>query len=214
MLEVQVPDVVHREAVVGDPCDRSSFHNGEAMTHEYHRHGDHDGQRAMEFALEQIRLVQMATPSAKGTFETPESPQGEEAQVAGQATNGASGDNPGRCGSVRTLADSKGSTCRQSESAAPDESNRHCQYAQDVGMPEYRCAVECQYMQSATGAITPSPETLWMVYYEDRDVPPELFFGPGAEEGARRRYKDALNNWSCHLLVRVPTDSHNPKEPK
>lgn len=95
---------------------------------------------------ELLRIAQ----SAKGTFETPESPQGEEAQVAGQATNGASGDNPGRCGSVRTLADSKGSTCRQSESAAPDESNRHCQYAQDVGMPEYRCAVECQYMQSAT----------------------------------------------------------------
>jgi hypothetical protein len=84
------------------------------------------------------------------TNETPESPKGEEALVAGQATNGASGDNPGRCGSVRTLADSKGSTCRQTESAAPDESNRHCQYAQDVGMPEYRCAVECRYMQSST----------------------------------------------------------------
>jgi hypothetical protein len=87
------------------------------------------------------------------TNETPESPKGEEALVAGQATNGASGDNPGRCGSVRTLADSKGSTCRQTESAAPDESNRHCQYAQDVGMPEYRCAVECRYMQSSTAAI-------------------------------------------------------------
>ena len=105
-----------------------------------------DDEQRVDFADRVASFI----PSAKGTFETPESPQGEEAQVAGQATNGASGDNPGRCGSVRTLADSKGSTCRQSESAAPDESNRHCQYAQDVGMPEYRCAVECQYMQSAT----------------------------------------------------------------
>jgi hypothetical protein len=65
------------------------------------------------------------------THETPESPQGEEAQVAGQATNGASGDNPGRCGSVRTLADSKGSTCRHTESAAPDESNRRYSSSSD-----------------------------------------------------------------------------------
>lgn len=109
-----------------------------------------DDEQRVDFADRVASFI----PSAKGTFETPESPQGEEAQVAGQATNGASGDNPGRCGSVRTLADSKGSTCRQSESAAPDESNRHCQYAQDVGMPEYRCAVECQYMKSATASPT------------------------------------------------------------
>ena len=57
---------------------------------------------------------------------------------------------------------------------------------------------------SATRAISPSPDTLWVVWFEDKDHGPEVFFGPGAEEGARRRYEQAKGAWSCHLLVRVP----------
>lgn len=63
----------------------------------------------------------------------------------------------------------------------------------------------CDALLRSASAINPSPNTLWMVYYEDAAVKPEIFFGEGAEAGARARYKVALDNWSCHLLVRVPT---------
>lgn len=49
------------------------------------------------------------------------------------------------------------------------------------------------------------PNGLWMVYFEDAARPPEVFFGEGAEENARLRYKQARDHWSCHLLSRVPT---------
>lgn len=53
----------------------------------------------------------------------------------------------------------------------------------------------------SSAAFVPHPDTLWIVYFEDPDKRPEVFFGPGAEEGARRRYKQAYDHWSCHLLV-------------
>lgn len=60
--------------------------------------------------------------------------------------------------------------------------------------------------RSAKGAIYPSPNTLWVVWFEDKAHPPEVFFGEGAEGCARLRYKQAYDNWSCHLLVRVPSE--------
>ena len=76
-------------------------------------------------------------------------------------------------------------------------------------------ALERKVAQSATRAISPSPDTLWMVYFEDTDLKahPEIFFGPGAEEAARRRYKEAYDNWSCHLLARVPTHVNEDGSP-
>lgn len=51
------------------------------------------------------------------------------------------------------------------------------------------------------------PNGLWMVYYEDADVKPEIFFGEGSEVAARARYAQANMSWSCHLLSRVPDAS-------
>lgn len=51
------------------------------------------------------------------------------------------------------------------------------------------------------------PNGLWMVYYEDADARPEVFFGEGAEAAARARYDQAKMNWSCHLLSRVPSSA-------
>lgn len=62
--------------------------------------------------------------------------------------------------------------------------------------------------RSASEAFIPNPSTLWVVWFEDKDHPPEVFFGEGAESSARLRYKQAYDNWSCHLLVRVPTRHH------
>lgn len=64
---------------------------------------------------------------------------------------------------------------------------------------------------SAIGTIKPHPNTLWVVWYEDKDKQPEVFFGEGAEANARLRYKQAYDNWSCHLLVRVPTSNPAPE---
>lgn len=45
------------------PLDALEKHQGifENLRREYHRRGDHDGQRAMEFALERLRLMQSET---------------------------------------------------------------------------------------------------------------------------------------------------------
>lgn len=40
----------------------------------------------------------------------------------------------------------------------------------------------------------------WLIYFEDRDVPPELYTDEGAEENARARFKVLLQSWSCHLF--------------
>lgn len=49
------------------------------------------------------------------------------------------------------------------------------------------------------------PNGLWMVYFEDTAMKsPEIFFGEGAEIAARRRYEQAKDHWSCHLLSRLP----------
>ena len=60
-------------------------------------------------------------------------------------------------------------------------------------------------LNAPVSAIRPSPSTLWMVFFEDKSVPPTVFFGEGAETGARAHYENAKDHWSCHLLVRVPT---------
>lgn len=66
--------------------------------------------------------------------------------------------------------------------------------------------------RSSTRAIT-HPNGLWMVFYEDADMRPEVFFGEGAEQGARARYASAKDNWSCHLLSRVPESAVSAIEP-
>lgn len=58
---------------------------------------------------------------------------------------------------------------------------------------------------SAERAQVAGKDGLWMVYYEDAEVKPEVFFGPGAEQAARGRFEVAEDNWSCHLLARICT---------
>lgn len=47
-------------------------------------------------------------------------------------------------------------------------------------------------------------ERKWLVYYHDKEVPPELFVrGGNAEECARKRHANQLGAWSCHLFREV-----------
>jgi len=50
----------------------------------------------------------------------------------------------------------------------------------------------------------PDPEGPWVVWYEDAEQPPQLYFGAGAEEAARRHYNSALTSWNVHLLAAAP----------
>lgn len=40
----------------------------------------------------------------------------------------------------------------------------------------------------------------WLVFFEDAEVPDELF---NDEETAKEAYKHYLNNWHCHLFKMV-----------
>lgn len=40
----------------------------------------------------------------------------------------------------------------------------------------------------------------WLIYFEDREVPPEIYTGEDAEANARARYAVLLQSWSCHLF--------------
>lgn len=44
---------------------------------------------------------------------------------------------------------------------------------------------------------------MWIIWYHDTDVAPEIFAGYGAEEAARKRFTIAKLNWSCILLREV-----------
>ena len=50
----------------------------------------------------------------------------------------------------------------------------------------------------------PDPCGPWGIWYEDAAVEPELFFGAGAEQGARARFAVATLGWNCHLLAAAP----------
>jgi hypothetical protein len=53
-------------------------------------------------------------------------------------------------------------------------------------------------------AIRTSPTNgLWVVWYEDTEKKPDVFFGDGAEAAARAKFASANDNWSCHLLTRI-----------
>ena len=75
-----------------------------------------------------------------------------------------------------------------------------------------RAAAALRAPKNAAEAARPSPAAqerthpngLWMVYFEDASIKPELFFGEGAEQAARTHYQSAKDAWSCHLLSRVP----------
>lgn len=42
-----------------------------------------------------------------------------------------------------------------------------------------------------------APGAYWLIYYEDREIAPEIFTDEGA---ARERFASRLANWNCHLF--------------
>lgn len=72
---------------------------------------------------------------------------------------------------------------------------------QDKPCPRGRCVMA----ERTPSAIEPThPNGLWMVYYEDPQKKPDIFFGPGAKVAAMAKYASAYDHWSCHLLSRIP----------
>lgn len=48
---------------------------------------------------------------------------------------------------------------------------------------------------------------MWVIWFEDAEMDPELFVGHGAEDAAHARFDMVRSNWSCHLLERIKSDS-------
>lgn len=44
-------------------------------------------------------------------------------------------------------------------------------------------------------------EFIWIIYFEDKDQPPEFFSECGAEAASRARYDQLLTAWNCRLFV-------------
>lgn len=104
------------------------------------------------------------------------------------------------------------------EAAVRKIMSRRCTNPKPVGDSACECCTHHWHalstlpaVQNDTPAISPHPDTLWVVWFEDATHGHEVFFGPGAEDGARRRYEQAKDNWSCHLLVRVPESARSEK---
>jgi hypothetical protein len=51
--------------------------------------------------------------------------------------------------------------------------------------------------------VTISRECAWLIYFDDRDMPPEIFTGCGAEDAAHKRFKMVSGNWNCTLFQSV-----------
>ena len=47
----------------------------------------------------------------------------------------------------------------------------------------------------------------YLIYFEDAEVPCDIYDGQGAEEAARKRFKDASQNWACHLFQKIETNA-------
>ena len=46
-------------------------------------------------------------------------------------------------------------------------------------------------------------EPVWVVRYQDQDMPDEVFSGGGAENFARRRFDQQRGSWSLSLFMEV-----------
>lgn len=47
------------------------------------------------------------------------------------------------------------------------------------------------------------PSEVWLIYFEDADMKPEVFIGNGAKESARARFRQLAGNCDCSLFQRV-----------
>lgn len=55
----------------------------------------------------------------------------------------------------------------------------------------------------ALAKLNKKEESTWLLWFEDRDHPPEIFAGEDAEAAARARYEEASHAWACHLFKTV-----------
>ena len=51
---------------------------------------------------------------------------------------------------------------------------------------------------------------VFVIMFDDRDVPPEVFGGEQAEAGARARFEQVLTNWNANLFQRID-DGRRPR---
>lgn len=51
--------------------------------------------------------------------------------------------------------------------------------------------------------MPPDTEIAWLIYYDDKDMPVEVFSGCGAEDAARRRFDRQRGRWTMHLFKEV-----------
>jgi 8-oxo-dGTP diphosphatase len=50
----------------------------------------------------------------------------------------------------------------------------------------------------------------WLIHFADAEMKPEYFTGPNAEEAARKRHEELLNNWNCRLFAEPETKGKLP----
>lgn len=67
----------------------------------------------------------------------------------------------------------------------------------------------CEKCRSQADPDAPSAQSTWLIYFEDADVPIEVFT---TEAEARTRYAALRDNWACHLFASV--DEAAPAYPK
>ncbi len=64
--------------------------------------------------------------------------------------------------------------------------------------------------EPAPAKAEPAPGTRWLIWYEDVERDPNIFWGHGAEETARRQFAVVRQNWSCHLFRSVADNCEIP----
>lgn len=73
-----------------------------------------------------------------------------------------------------------------------------------TGTPARRAANQARIDAAKTALGNPSlTPHKWIIHFEDADRGVEFFAGEGADEGAKKRFAIALQQWNCQLFVMV-----------
>ncbi len=92
--------------------------------------------------------------------------------------------------------------------ALSDLSQREQQLRTEIGKTEDALLTQLkreEEIDTLTAALKTAKEALakeciWVIWFEDAEVLPEVFTGTGAEAAARKRFESAIVSWSAHLL--------------
>lgn len=103
----------------------------------------------------------------------------------------------------------------------PDQSQEANDLTSENGLPVGRQLCTCGFPETAdchkrefalsgvagshqfTLASLPVGESRWAILFDDPEVEREVFVGNGAEEAAKKRFAQCLNNWTCYLFKEV-----------